>query len=162
MLCCNGSCKRVIGTCVTCVTCAGRATMTRKGGGIWKCAAARAVPVSSFYQVPKKWMHTPMSGAPRHPSRQSAKTVVPNFSGKRSSDKARGKQLITQHTNTVVGEAKAPTFTEFATAMRRSPGKGAAADSIPKGVWQPLPYKKKVNSFDATVRRPWNKCLGSN
>ena len=46
--CCNGSCKRVIGTCVTCVTCAGRATMTRKGGGkggggIRQCAAARAV-----------------------------------------------------------------------------------------------------------------------
>ena len=26
-------CVRVIGTCVTCVTCAGRATMTRRGGG---------------------------------------------------------------------------------------------------------------------------------
>ena len=26
-------CVRVIGTCVTCVTCAGRATMTRTGGG---------------------------------------------------------------------------------------------------------------------------------
>ena len=43
-------CVRVIGTCVTCVTCAGRATMTRRGGGrgagrgaIGKCAAARAV-----------------------------------------------------------------------------------------------------------------------
>ena len=26
-------CVRVIGTCVTCVGCAGRATMTRRGGG---------------------------------------------------------------------------------------------------------------------------------
>ena len=30
---CNGSCRRGFGTCVTCVTCAGRATMTRRGGG---------------------------------------------------------------------------------------------------------------------------------
>ena len=27
-------CVRVIGTCVTCVTCAGRATMTRRGGSL--------------------------------------------------------------------------------------------------------------------------------
>ena len=43
---CIGSCTRVIGTCVTCVTCAGRATMTWRGGGggaIGKCTAARAV-----------------------------------------------------------------------------------------------------------------------
>ena len=36
-------CVRVIGTCVTCAGCAGCATMTRRGGGIGKCAAARAV-----------------------------------------------------------------------------------------------------------------------
>ena len=44
-------CVRVIGTCVTCVTCAGRATMTRRGGGggIGKCAAARAVKWVSSY-----------------------------------------------------------------------------------------------------------------
>ena len=30
---CNGSCRRGFCTCVTCVTCAGRATMTRRGGG---------------------------------------------------------------------------------------------------------------------------------
>ena len=43
-------CVRVIGTCVTCAGRAGRATMTRRGGGggraggtIGKCAAARAV-----------------------------------------------------------------------------------------------------------------------
>ena len=45
---CNGSCRRGFGTCVTCVTCAGRATMTRRGGGrggggIGKCAATRVV-----------------------------------------------------------------------------------------------------------------------
>ena len=30
---CNGSCTRVIGTCLTSVTSAGRATMTWRGGG---------------------------------------------------------------------------------------------------------------------------------
>ena len=47
---CNGSCRRGFCTCVTCVTCAGRATMTRRGGGgegggggIGKCAATRVV-----------------------------------------------------------------------------------------------------------------------
>ena len=46
---CNGSCRRGFGTCVTRVTCAGRATMIRRGGGggggggIGKCAATRVV-----------------------------------------------------------------------------------------------------------------------
>ena len=50
---------RVIGTCVTC---AGRATMTRRGGGegaIGKCAAARAVTwVSSRVQNDGKTIET--------------------------------------------------------------------------------------------------------
>ena len=34
----NGLCTTLIGTCVTCVTCAGRATITWRGGGRGTCA----------------------------------------------------------------------------------------------------------------------------
>ena len=50
---------RVIGTCVTCVTCAGRATMTWRGGGggITKCAVARAATWVSSDTAALRTMH---------------------------------------------------------------------------------------------------------
>ena len=96
---------------------------------------------SYFYQMLKKSMHAPLSQTAKHPTARSARKILPDFSGNPLWDEERGKELIDRHVRKTLGEGKPPTYKEFMRATSRPLGKGAAADGIPTGAWQLLPYQ---------------------